>query len=69
MEQQKSKEMKEFYTFDQKIAYNQAKEDFNKILEIRYHKLKSKMQNQKYIDKEEYNYLTGQLDLIRELIG
>lgn len=61
--------MKDFYTFDQKIAYNQAKEDLNKILKEKYHKLKSKMSIREYIDKEEFYYINGQMDLLKELIG
>ena len=61
--------MKEFYTFDQKIAYNQAKEDFNNILKTKHHKLKLRLQNENYIDREEFNYINGQMDLIRELCG
>jgi len=60
--------MKEFYTFEQKIAYNQAKEDLNKVLKFKYHKLKIKMQNDDYIDKEHFSYMNGQMDLLIELI-
>jgi hypothetical protein len=61
--------MKEFYTFDQKIAYNQAKEDLNKVLKTKYHELKLRLRDEKYIDKEHFSYLNGQMDLIRELCG
>lgn len=60
--------MKEFYTFEQKIAYNQAKEDLNKILQEKYHKIKRDIQNEKYIDKEHFSYLNGQMDLLKELV-
>lgn len=61
--------MKDFYTFEQKIAYNQAKEDLNKVLQTKYHKIKKQFRDEKYIDKEHFNYLNGQLDLLRELLG
>ena len=61
--------MKNNYTFDQKIAYEQAIKDIKKVYEVKYHQLASKLNEPKYLDVVDCTTINAQMDLLRELIG